>query len=805
MVQMRILCVSVIVALVALTAVSAKTVEQAAIEGGCSTSVANPLSEQLITEMLCQADGSMKSIKGKQYISLGSAAFGWLQSKAADQLLKVVGDKKSTLTINSGLRTLPQQYLLYRWKNLGLCGITAAAAPGRSNHNGGLAIDVNSYSSWTSTMSKYGWKWYGDGDKPHFDYTGSGTEDVRELSTLAFQKLWNANNPNDKISEDGVYGTNTEKRLQQSPIEGFPIGSTCGKSLKDFDPEYETEPVAPASYQAEKAIVKKQGEVCTVVGPKNGTCITQEACLGRAYGGYCPGPGDLFCCVSGAQAPGISYSTNTAGVNLIKEFEGYEPNFYYDSVGIKTIGYGHACHVYDCSKLMAKRASGSWYQVYEPLSEQEASDLLRGDLEKGGYEDCVRDKVTRSTLTSDQFSSLVSFVFNVGCGGFSGSTLLKRVNANAPLEGTGGIREAFLMWNKAGGKVLSGLTRRRNAEADLYGGDGVDQNNDNYRPQIPRVDDNNDGYAGRDCWSYGKKGVCIDTSSQSCSYGTIKTGLCPGPSNIKCCVGQACTHTSSGDGTCMQTSKCTTSYKRGRCPGSYDITCCANSKKKGIFEDYICPEGASFNATIGFCADDKFAWGPFPSAMVQACKQNGGGSQCLDLVKTSVEGHEIRLPRWNVDVAIEARGTEDCPVGTALDYEANGVADGANFLNATLGRRSLGQCVEMLVDQVNNYTSLLVYGGISKDIADACATDDGGIACYSTRWSMKYYAAVTQPRLEFNVETDDSDITFDGTLTDLGNPFIQEQQLLSKELDDGAASTLFLNSAILLIALVLVF
>jgi GH24 family phage-related lysozyme (muramidase) len=792
--QARILFVAAFVCLVSFTIVHGKTVEQAAIEGGCTTSVVNPLSEQLITEMLCLNDGSMKSIKGKSYISLGSAAFGWLQAKAADQLLKVVNEKKSTLTINSGLRTLPQQYLLYRWKNLGLCGITAAAAPGRSNHNGGLAIDVNNYSAWTSVMGKYGWSWFGDGDKPHYDYEGSGAVDQRSNSVLAFQKLWNINNPNDKISEDGSYGPATEKRLQKSPIEGFSKGSTCGKSLKDFDAEYETEAVVPEAV-AEKSINKRQGDPCTVVGPKNGTCLTQSACLGRAYGGYCQGTGegDLFCCVAGAQAAGITYSTNNAGVNLIKEFEGYEPNFYDDAVGIKTIGYGHACHVYDCSKLMAKTSAGVWYQVYEALSETEASDLLRGDLEKGGYEDCVKDKVTRSTITQDQFSSLVSFVFNVGCGGFSSSTLLKRVNANAQLEGTGGIREAFLMWNKAGGKELSGLTRRRNAEADLYGSN---------KPASPTIDDNNTGYAGRDCWYNGQKGVCIDTGSQTCSYGSLKSGLCAGPSAIKCCIGQACTHTSSNDGTCMLSSKCTTSTKSGRCPGSYDITCCKNSAKKQVTDDSVCPDGASFNQTLGFCSDAEFAWGPFPNSMVQACEQAHGGHQCVDLVKTTVQGRDIRLPRWDLSLASDVRGTAECPVGTALTSEADGNTD----LDATVGRRNLGQCLEKLVDQVSNYTSLLVYGGIDTDLAEACELDGGGIACFTNRWSMKYYASVFQPRLEFNVETSDTDVTVEAANTDLSNPFVDEQILLSKQITEGSsASMIFINVAVMMLAMLVVF
>jgi lysozyme len=108
---------------------------------------------------------------------------------------------------------------------------------------------------------------------------------------------------------------------------------------------------------------------------------------------------------------------------MIKSYEGYEANFYIDAVGIKTIGYGHACHVFDCSNLQAKNSAGlrgksifgnvflgTWRQVKAPLSTTDAADLLRGDLDKGGYEQCVRDAVTAS-VTDNEFSALVSFVF----------------------------------------------------------------------------------------------------------------------------------------------------------------------------------------------------------------------------------------------------------------------------------------------------------------------------------------------------------------------------------------------------------
>ena len=69
------------------------------------------------------------------------------------------------------------------------------------------------------------------------------------------------------------------------------------------------------------------------------------------------------------------------------------------------------------------------------------------------------------TLTQNQFDALVSFCYNVGPANLKASTLLKKVNAN-PNDET--IREELKKWNKGGGKVLKGLTRRREAEANLY-------------------------------------------------------------------------------------------------------------------------------------------------------------------------------------------------------------------------------------------------------------------------------------------------------------------------------------------------
>lgn len=150
--------------------------------------------------------------------------------------------------------------------------------------------------------------------------------------------------------------------------------------------------------------------------------------------------------------------TNQAGINLIKEFEGFEANFYTDPVGIKTIGYGHACHVWDCSVPLNGK-----YSV--PLTLATGEALLKDDLAyPGRYEQCVTNAVTYSNLNANQYSALVSFTFNLGCGNLQSSTLLAKLN-RGDIQGTA---EEFPKWVYAGGNILPGLVRRRAAEKDLF-------------------------------------------------------------------------------------------------------------------------------------------------------------------------------------------------------------------------------------------------------------------------------------------------------------------------------------------------
>jgi N-acetylmuramoyl-L-alanine amidase len=207
-------------------AARAQTVEQAINAAGCSTAVIAGLSKQLVRQLNCLHGGLFKDLNSLSRVRLSEAAQAvpFLQTAAANALQKAVNQRGQTMTINSALRTLPQQLMLYKWWQQGRCGITAAAPPGQSNHNGGLAVDIGDPYAWVSAMSAHGWHKLGDFDPPHYDYIGPGGLNIKSLSVLSFQKLWNLNNAH-KLSEDGVYGPATEAAMLKSPVHGF--ARTC--------------------------------------------------------------------------------------------------------------------------------------------------------------------------------------------------------------------------------------------------------------------------------------------------------------------------------------------------------------------------------------------------------------------------------------------------------------------------------------------------------------------------------------------------------------------------------------------------
>lgn len=184
----------------------------------CTTSVVNGLSQQLIHQVNLIIPDILVSFDDLD-VELGDAAWPFLQLPAKQALGRAIQNRGETLKVNSAYRTLAQQFLLKKW--VGSCGITRAADVGTSNHQGGLALDIEDYDGWKPYLEKHGWNWYGLGDHSHFDYQEE--RDIKNTAILAFQKLWNKNHSDDKIDEDSEYGPATEARLKQSPVDGFSI------------------------------------------------------------------------------------------------------------------------------------------------------------------------------------------------------------------------------------------------------------------------------------------------------------------------------------------------------------------------------------------------------------------------------------------------------------------------------------------------------------------------------------------------------------------------------------------------------
>ena len=185
-----------------------------------STTVAYELSQEIIDEINVLVPGSLIDCSDLN-ISIDSLQFPYLQRPAKQALARAIRARGISMRINSAYRTVAQQYLLRTWWERGLCGIPAAAKPGRSNHESGLALDISDFNGWRSYLEAEGWKWFGRRDRFHFDFVGRGRRDIKGTGVLAFQTLWNKNHLNDQIDDDGIYGTETAKRLSISPTDGF--------------------------------------------------------------------------------------------------------------------------------------------------------------------------------------------------------------------------------------------------------------------------------------------------------------------------------------------------------------------------------------------------------------------------------------------------------------------------------------------------------------------------------------------------------------------------------------------------------
>lgn len=138
------------------------------------------------------------------------------------------------------------------------------------------------------------------------------------------------------------------------------------------------------------------------------------------------------------------------GTNLIKQFESLRLSAYDDGVGVWTIAYG-----------TTKYPNGLKVKRGDKCTQQEAEQYLQHDLAE--FVEAVNDALT-TTVNQNQFDAMVSLAYNIGITAFKGSTLVKKVNTGDKLAAA----NQFLLWNKAGGRVLQGLVNRRSKERALF-------------------------------------------------------------------------------------------------------------------------------------------------------------------------------------------------------------------------------------------------------------------------------------------------------------------------------------------------
>lgn len=142
---------------------------------------------------------------------------------------------------------------------------------------------------------------------------------------------------------------------------------------------------------------------------------------------------------------------NKATVDLVKKFEGLKLKAYICPAGIVTIGYGYT----------NRAGFGPGVRMGDVWTEQMADEMLHEGLERFSRQ---MIPMFKRQPTENQFGAFVSLAYNIGVGAFSKSTSLRRFNAGD----IAGSAEALTWFNKAGGKVLRGLVRRREAEKALF-------------------------------------------------------------------------------------------------------------------------------------------------------------------------------------------------------------------------------------------------------------------------------------------------------------------------------------------------
>lgn len=173
------------------------------------------------------------------------------------------------------------------------------------------------------------------------------------------------------------------------------------------------------------------------------------------FSGVAAMPCDYDCSLNSASR----YSFGSNGLDLLTAFEGFSSTCYKDSVGVWTIGYGHACQSSsdDLPQYGVECTSG---HCSGTLSEKDAEQVLNDDV--ASFVSCVRNAV-RVDVTQNMFDAMVSFAFNIGCSGFQSSTFVSELNQNKITDKEGQYQ--LTRWHSG---CIEGLERRRFTESQLF-------------------------------------------------------------------------------------------------------------------------------------------------------------------------------------------------------------------------------------------------------------------------------------------------------------------------------------------------
>ena len=132
-------------------------------------------------------------------------------------------------------------------------------------------------------------------------------------------------------------------------------------------------------------------------------------------------------------------------IDLVKFFEGFEPKAYLCPANVWTIGYGRTKNVKEGDELTEIQAERDLLEELDEFAEQVLNTV-------------------KISLDQNELDALTSWTYNLGVGNLQSSTLLKKLNSGDKNS----VPSEMVRWNKAAGKVLAGLTRRREAEAKLW-------------------------------------------------------------------------------------------------------------------------------------------------------------------------------------------------------------------------------------------------------------------------------------------------------------------------------------------------